>query len=335
MTDEQTAPHSGQIIKANGWLVWLSFCLGLIALGLSLCVALYFYYHASAWQASFSASAQEQSDMQRTLKHNKRDINTLNDTVETLSTHDTTTTQALTQLQTQITTLQTQWSKPALAHILYLVQLAQDALLYQFDGTKASDYLQEAHKELTQSNDAELQALDASLQQTLTSLQAMPSLNIPKIISQLSAIQDTVNTLPLTQTEPKNNPKVRNNSSSFWNHLWGSAWQGLQKVITVKHYGSNAPHFITPDERAYLNARLCLYLSQAQWAALAHNTVLFNSSIVEAESWFRTHYDTNNATAEVLLQNLKPLETLNLQPNFPELSSVIARLQQALLSSGQ
>ena len=121
MTDEQTASHPTQIVKANGWLVWLNLCLGLIALGLSLCVAIYFYYHASAWQASFSASAQELSDMQRTLKHNKRDINTLNDTVEMLSTHDNTTAQALTQLQTQITTLQTQLSKPALAHTLYPV----------------------------------------------------------------------------------------------------------------------------------------------------------------------------------------------------------------------
>lgn len=335
MTDEQTASHPTQIVKANGWLVWLNLCLGLIALGLSLCVAIYFYYHASAWQASFSASAQELSDMQRTLKHNKRDINTLNDTVEMLSTHDNTTAQALTQLQTQITTLQTQLSKPALAHTLYLVQLAQDALLYQFDGAKASDYLQAAHNELTQSNDAELQALDASLQQTLTALHAMPPLNIPKIISQLSGLQDIVNALPLTQTEPDNIAKTKNKNGSFWAHLWGNAVQGLQKVITVKHYGSDAPHFITPDERAYLNARLCLYLNQAQWAALAHNTALFNSSIVEAERWLKTHYDTNNATAQDLLQKLKPLETINLQPNFPELSPVIARLQQALLNNGK
>ncbi|MBY0378363.1 MAG: uroporphyrinogen-III C-methyltransferase [Gammaproteobacteria bacterium] len=335
MTDQQTVSHPTQIVKANGWLTWLSLCFGLIALSLSLGVAIYFYYHASAWQASFSASAREQSDLQRTLKHNKRDINSLNDTVETLGSHDKTTAQTLTQLQTQITALQTQWSKPALAHSLYLVQLAQDALLYQFDGIKASLYLQEAHNELTQSNDAELQALDASLQQTLATLQAMPPLNIPKIISQLSGLQDTVNALPLTQTEPKNMAKTKGKSGSFWNHLWGSAWQGLQKVITIKHYGSDAPHFITPDERAYLNARLCLYLNQAQWAALAHNTALFNSSIIEAERWLRAHYDTNNATAQDLLQKLKPLETINLQPNFPNLSPVIARMQQTLLNNGK
>lgn len=321
--------------KRTSLWVWLTLVIGLIALGCSLFVAIYFYYHASAWQASFSASAQELSTLQHTLKQNKKSIATLNDSVQSLTTNDQNQQQALTQLQSQVTTLHAQLSALPLAHVLYLAQLAQDAVLYQFDANKAVTYLQAAHNELTQSTDAELQALDSSLQQTLAALKALPPLNIAKIVSQLSAVQDTINALPLTQTEPNNDAKTQDVQRSFWNNLWNKAWQGLQKVITIKHYGAEAPHFITPDERAYLNARLCLYLSQAQWAALAHNTELFDSSIKEAESWLRAHYDTNNATAQDLLQQLKSLESTNLQPNFPELSPLINRIQQALINNGK
>ncbi len=314
---------------------WLTLIIGLIALGCSLSVATYFYYHASAWQASFSASAQELSDMQHTLKQNKRAIAALNDSVQNLTANDNNNQHTLIQLQTQVATLHAQLSALPLAHVLYLAQLAQDALLYQFDANKAAIYLQAAHTEITQSTDAELQALDSSLQQTLATLKAMPPLNTAKIVSQLSALQDTINALPLTQTEPRNNAKTQDAHRSFWNNLWNNAWQGLQKVITVKHYGAEAPHFITPDERAYLNARLCLLLSQAQWAALAHNTDLFKSSIKDAESWLKAHYDTNNATAQDLLQQLKQLETTHLQPNFPELSPLVNRIQQALISNGK
>lgn len=317
--------------------VWLALLIAVIALGLSLCVALYFYYHASAWQASFSASAQELSDMQHTLKKNKKAISALNGSLQNLATDNKNNQQTLTQLQTQVATLRAQLAATPLAHVLYLAQLAQDALLYQFDAHKAATYLQAAHNELTQSTDAELQALDSSLQQTLTALKAMPGLNTAKIISQLSAVQDTINALPLTQTEPENNvnAKAPDAHQSFWNNLWGKAWQGLQKVITVKHYGAEAPHFITPDERAYLNARLCLYLSQAQWAALAHNTALFQNNVKDAEQWLQTHYDINNATAQNILEQLKQLEKTDLQPNFPELSPLVNRIQQALISNGK
>jgi uroporphyrin-III C-methyltransferase len=333
MTDTSTTPPI-KSKRTSPW-VWLTMLIGLIALGLSLGVALYFYYHASAWQASFSASAQELSDMQHTLKQNKRAIATLNESMQNLTADDKASHQTLIQLQTQVNTLHTQLSTLPLAHVLYLAQLAQDALLYQFDANKAATYLQAAHNELTQSTDAELQALAGSLQQTLTTLNTMPLLNIAKIVSQLSAVQDSINALPLTQTEPENTVKTENAQRSFWNKLWNNAWQGLQKVITVKHYGAEAPHFITPDERAYLNARLCLYLAQAQWAAIAHNTVLFQSSIQDAERWLRSHYDINNATAQSILQQLKPLENTNLQPNFPELSPLINRIQQALISNGK
>ncbi len=328
MTEQQP-----QIPKTNGWLVWLSLGFGILALGLGLTVSIYFYYHASAWQASFSASAEQQSDMKRTLKHQKQDINALNATVDTLSAQNTNATQVLTDLQTQIGALQTQWSKPALAHVLYLAQLAQDALWYQFDNAQAILYLKEAHTELTQSNDAEFQTLDAAVQQSLTALAAITAPNVPKIVTQLSELQDAVNALPLTQTESETTTKIQTGrDSSFWSNLWGSAWRGLQKIVTIKHYGTNAPHFITPDERAYFNARLCLYLNQAQWAALTHNSALFNSSMVDAEHWLKTNYDTNNAAAQALLQKIQALENTNLQPRFPELSPLITRLQQALLS---
>lgn len=327
MTEQQP-----QILKTNGWLVWLSLGFGILALGLSLTVSLYFYYHASAWQASFSASAQQQSDMKRTLKHQKQDINALNASVDTLSTQSKNATQVLTDVQTQISALQTQWSKPALAHVLYLAQLAQDALWYQFDNTQAILYLKEAHIELTQGNDAEFQTLDASVQQSLTALAAITAPNVPKIVTQLSELQDAVNALPLTQTESETVTRMQpDRKSSFWRNVGGSAWRGLQKVVTIKHYGNNAPHFITPDERAYFNARLCLYLNQAQWAALAHNSALFNSSMASAEHWLKTNYDTNNVAAQTLLQKMQALENMNLQPNFPALSPLISRLQQALL----
>jgi uncharacterized protein HemX len=334
MTTDTPATTPSANKRTSPW-IWLTLLVGLIALGLSLSVAIYFYYHASAWQASFSASAQELSDMQHTLKQNKKSIASLNGTIQNLTADDKNNQQALIQLQTQVTTLHAQLSALPLAHVLYLAQLAQDALLYQFDANKASIYLLAAHNELTQSTDAELQALDGSLQQTLATLKTMPALNIAKIVSQLSAVQDTINALPLTQTEPKDNAKTQDVQRSFWNNLWNNAWQDLQKVITVKHYGAEAPHFITPDERAYLNARLCLYLAQAQWAALAHNTALFQSNIQDAERWLHAHYDTNNATAQNILQQLKSLENTNLQPNFPELSPLINRIQQALISNGK
>ncbi|MCD6045854.1 MAG: hemX [Gammaproteobacteria bacterium] len=318
----------------NRW-VWLTLILGLVALCSSLSVAIYFYYHAGAWQASFSASAQELSDMRHTLKQNKKAIVALNESLQNLANDNKNSLQTLTQLQTQVTALHAQLSAQPLAHVLYLTQLAQDAVLYQFDANKAAIYLQAVHNELTQSTDAELQALDSSVQQTLATLKTMPPLNTAKIVSQLSLLQDTINTLPLTQTEPKNSAKAQLAPRSFWDNLWNNAWQGLQKVITVKHYGAEAPHFITPDERAYLNARLCLLLSQAQWAALSHDTGLFKSSIQGAEQWLKTHYDTNNATAQDILQQLKQLETTNLQPNFPELSPLINRIQKALISNGK
>ena len=106
-----------------------------------------------------------------------------------------------------------------------------------------------------------------------------------------------------------------------------------KKVVTVKHYAADAPHFITPDERAYLNARLCLYLSQAQWAVLSHDNTLFTNSLKQANLWLQTHYDTNNAIAENIQKQINTLAAINLQPEFPQISPLIDRVQTILTNS--
>ena len=160
--------------KPKSWLAILSLIIAIIALGLSLVITVYFYYHASSWQASFSANSTAQSTLKKQAKHARRDITALSTTVQQISGVNKALSTQVSDLQTQLNTLQDQLqskkSSLRLEHVLSLLQLAQDSLLYEFDNTKALLFLQAAHQELSQSTDAEIQAIDTTVQQDITTL---------------------------------------------------------------------------------------------------------------------------------------------------------------------
>ncbi len=309
---------------------WISVLLACLAIGLTGITLGYFYTHTSTWQASFLANTQSQSLLEKKLKHQDRTLNTVSAQMAETQIKLNALNNRFIDLQG---VLQNQANHPSLAHALFLIQLAEDSLSYQFDLSKAKKLLQQALDELNQNVNPDTQGLIAQLQETLKALEKINPVNTVKLMDQLFALEDSVETLPLTQTQAEADPKVSANTAplSFWQRALSRSWQGLKNLVTIKHYGEDAPHFVTPDERAYLNARLCLYLNQAQWAVLSHDTALFKDSLSKAALWLNTQYDNDTPATQTMKNQIENLSQISLQSDFPNLSPLIQETQSLLL----
>lgn len=226
----------------------------------------------------------------------------------------------------------TDWS---LFRVRYYLELAQINNQWSADLQTTLALLQTADSLLSQIHDQRLFPIRQSLAKEISSLQRVPPLDLPGMLSKLVAIQDNIINLPL---KPASSVSAETESLSYskppsWKATVDTTWHALKKLIIVRHYPEGMSLPLSPSEITPLKEAIQLNLQETQWALLQHNTPVFQLTLKQAIASINSRFDTHAAATLDVLKQLSSLQQVTLEQTKPELSTALSQLNQLLQTS--
>lgn len=234
-----------------------------------------------------------------------------------------TTQQSLLQQTQQFSYQSEQWT---LAESLYLLKLARYHLLFFHNVKLAIRLVKMAEKNLAELNDSRLLQARQELNKSLVALKVAERIDTTGILLQLNAIQNEIPqmmlapTASLTHISPPAKPLT----------LWQKIWNEFKPIIIVQRIKNPPPPLLSPSERIYLINNIQYQLTQAQWAAMHYQDPLYHASLNQAINWINNYFQINNQATQSVINLLDQLNTVNVAPQLPDISSAIHAVDSAL-----
>lgn len=246
----------------------------------------------------------------------------------------------LQQLQQQLAQLKEQEPQRrawALAKADYLAKLAAFTLAFQNDTVTTRKILAEADAQLRDIDDPKIWTVRQALTADMAALTATPTIDLPNIMAQLSAIIEQVEQLPRTPTlAPNTAPPTPPASAADGDALSKAKQfvtalsQDLKDLVIVQYETPTSPPLLPPDQYAYITTNIQFQLAMAQWAALRQQPDIYQQSINRAATWISRYFPNTDPAVTALLQHLHTLQASTIKPSTPDLSRSLQALDTAM-----
>jgi uncharacterized protein HemX len=206
-----------------------------------------------------------------------------------------------------------------LANVNQLIQLAQYNLIYFHDTDNALSALMLADKQLGTiiSPDIRLENLHQLLTQYLTSLKALPHIELTTSLAQIQALKMQIMQLPLlptsNSTTPNSDVSASNFSGNKWIRMLQNSLDSFRQLIIIRHLNKPIEPLLPETERQYLQHNLLLLLQQAQWALIHHEPTIYQSSLQEIQENIKNHFASSSSNTQAVLQSINQLKQIDLQ----------------------
>lgn len=254
----------------------------------------------------------ELSDNRVTTLQWKNQINQFEDQVANV-------TQTVSELQQQLKThvqQREQTQQWVLLKIRYLLEMAQLTAVWGYQEQSTLMLLKQADQLLARLHDPRIVAIRQTLGTEITALQQATSPDFTGLLSQLGALQKTIDTLPLKTTElkptyPQEKPSVI--SASNWREHLKQSLQTLQSLIVIRHHQQPIEPLDSPEHETLVRASLQFNLQEAQWAVLHQNEAIYQLSLEQAMTNIPSIFSIDNPQAKQLLKQLTALQQTHFQ----------------------
>jgi uroporphyrin-3 C-methyltransferase len=247
------------------------------------------------------------------------------------------------ELQTQLTSLHQQLQTALqqrlyqskdwlLLKVRYFLELAEINAHWTDNSEATIALLQQADALLAEVHDSRFFTVRQLIKKEMVQLQALPSLDITGLLSQLDAAQSAVLKLPLKPTVTAvKNPSSTNPSSTWQARLKESMNLLGQLVVVRRHDGDILP---LPSE-AYelmLREKVQLNLQETQWAVLQHDEALYQFSLTQAIKTTKDSFDLDKPETKAIIEQLTQLQQVHLTKQKPMLGQSLPLLNQLIES---
>lgn len=218
-----------------------------------------------------------------------------------------------------------------LAQVAYLLQLANLHLEVGHDSTTSLKLVRMAQHLLKPLNDANLFSLKRAIQHDVALLKAAPQYDISHVVLQIDKVKQSVDALTIVPTKAtphiKSKPADAVKNDRPWYKKTLSLFAGLKDLVTVRRIHPTTAPLITPQQEVYLKQHIQIELAQAQWAALNHDTKIYQQSLKNVRDWLQKYVHDHTDTKTIVHQ-LDLLLKINVRPNLPNLSRTLDIVQQ-------
>ncbi len=220
-----------------------------------------------------------------------------------------------------------------LAEVNYLVRLADYNARYRGDAKVVLAMLETAEQRMSTLTTPISAEVRAALVADITTLKAVPSVDVEGIMLRLNALSDVVAELSIIVP----GPSTTNQSAELLSSAGANGWrdklysilESLKKVVVVRHLSEPVKPLLAPEQQSHLVANIQAKLSLAQWALLHHAAKTYTAAITQAEEWVG-HYFTESDAARAVIIGLKELEKIDIKPAMPDLSATISLLDRVI-----
>ena len=213
----------------------------------------------------------------------------------------------------------------------YLVNLASHRLILAQDANTAITALQAADDRLREAGDPSLIVLRKALAEDINSLQAVSIPDIAGLSLKLNAIVQDVEDLPLLTPEPESAAQRQNGPVrppvENWQELPAAMWEDMKKLVIIRDHQGPIKPLLSPEQHFFLSQNLKLQLEQARLALLTGENEVYHERLDTAQGWISNWFDPENNRTIHMLEQLKQLDAVNVQPSLPELTRTYQAFQ--------
>jgi len=220
----------------------------------------------------------------------------------------------------------------------YLIQLATYRLLFERDINTAIIALESADERLRDTGDPGILNVRKMIAQAVQELKQVPQADLAGLSLQLSAINKTIDKLPLTTSDPKAKQQLEQQEMEgakkveSWSQLPAVIWSDLKGLVEVREHDKPIEPMLAPKERFFLIENVRLQLEQARLAMLSGQAAVYKERIATAISWISEHFDNKASITKTTLESLTTLANESIAPELPEIAYTYQALQKYRLS---
>lgn len=218
----------------------------------------------------------------------------------------------------------------------YYLELAQINAHWSKDSEASIALLAQADSILSHVNQKEIFEIRQQIAQEISQLKALEKLDIAGILSKIDAASAMVNELPQSIKFKDTNENTSSSAAekkaseqSAWRQRLHESVNVLEKLVIIHKDDQQSRRLLSPMYAALIRDSIQLNLQQAQWAVLNRNEKVYemtlNQTIDSTEKYFGAYKRT-----KALIQQLRELKALNIEPEYPEVQQSLLMLNQLI-----
>jgi uroporphyrin-3 C-methyltransferase len=213
----------------------------------------------------------------------------------------------------------------------YLVNLAGERLILARDAKTALTALKAADDRLREAGDPSLIILRKALAEDISTLESVHLPDITGISLKLSTMIQDVDELPLLTPEPESAAKQPTMPSNAriknWRELPAAMWEDMKKLIIIRDHQGPIKPLLSPEQHFFLTQNLKLQLEQARLALLNGENTIYHERLDTVQTWLNNWFDLENNRTVHMLDRIKQLQAIDVQPALPELTRTYQAFQ--------
>lgn len=223
----------------------------------------------------------------------------------------------------------------AVSEIRYTLRQANMRLQLFKDKATALVALQLADDQLAKLADPALHRLRGIVSKEIATLKVVKEIDLEGVSLKLTALAGQVENLEARITgrsKQSNSANIPLDSSTKklpqWQMHINEIWKELKTLITIRRTDKKILPLLSEQELQQLRQALSLKIEMARLALLQQNTALFRSSLKTASSWLEDYFNIAQPAVAAIKTELASLMTLQLEPNYPDISGSLSMLEQ-------
>lgn len=217
----------------------------------------------------------------------------------------------------------------------YYLELAQVNAHWSDNLEPTSALLGQANELLNNINEPQILPIRQAIAKEIESVDAINTLDVVKLLSQLDALQVSVSSLEVKQptfvTKEKTAAEDKPQSTSKWRHSLNESVNMLGKLIVIRRNNEIQP-LISPSHESLLRESIRLKLQEAQWAILKRNEKLYLLTLKQAQDILQRAFAEASKNTQAMRGNLLELEQVSLTQKKPDLGQALSLINQLIAS---
>lgn len=240
-------------------------------------------------------------------------------------------TTALEYLRTQTEGARASWVH---AELEYVLRLAARHLEIERDVRTALVALRAVERRLDEVSAPGYALVLERVRADIAALEQIPATDVDGIVLRIDGMTTTLAELPVMYPEGVRQPRARRaREPGFagvdWSRMWRRVRESFRDMITIRREGRPEQVLLSPNEEYFVRMSAQLKLESARVAAIRRDGAVFRNSLRNAHRWIDSWYDTEDATVQALLDEIRALESQALQPDLPDLNAALRLLRAA------
>jgi uroporphyrin-3 C-methyltransferase len=224
----------------------------------------------------------------------------------------------------------------------YYLELAQINAHWGEDQQTTIAMLQGADSLLMTIPSQHLFPVRQAIAREITQLQALPTIDIAGLLSQLDAAANLVFQLPLKQLMSSDASSEVHETKQLkaWRQHLKETMQSLEGLVVIRRHDENIQPLLSPIHEAMLRESIRMNLEEAQWAVLQKNPRVYQFALSQAIKNTKRGFNENAPSTQALLAqllNLKQKKLLflrtSINQSLPLLNQVIEQKKPTAVNS--